>query len=455
MEKDQLFSTVIEDMSEQGEGIGRVDGYTLFIKDALTGDAVTGKVIKAKKNYGYGKLISVDVPSVHRVPAACPIAAPCGGCQLMALSYEQQLAFKQKKVKDHLERIGGFEEGTYLLRPITGAEEQFRYRNKAQYPLGRAKDGRIVYGFYAGRTHSIIETDDCLICSGINGKIMSVITDFMTEYGIGPYDEASRSGLVRHVLIRRSMADGGTMVCIVANGKGLPREQQLCKRLAAIEGVVSVSLNINTRDTNVIMGQEMRHLYGTRCITEQVGDLKFNISPQSFFQVNTAQTKVLYDTVLELAGLTGSENVWDLYCGTGTIGLYLARHAAAVTGVEAVPSAVIDARGNARLNGIDNARFIMGKAEEVLTEYHEQGSCAHADVIVADPPRAGCDGALLKTILDMAPEKMVYVSCSSATLARDLKVLCEKDYELRIVQPVDMIPHCTGVETVSLLKRRV
>ena len=457
MEKNQQFTTVIEDMNEQGEGIGRVDGYTLFIKDAIIGDCIEGKVIKAKKTYGYGKLIRILEPSPFRVEPLCPSSAPCGGCQLQAMSYRRQLQFKEDKVRNHLARIGGFQTEEIPMKPIMGMGAEkggpFRYRNKGQFPFGRGKDGRIIYGFYAGRTHSIVETEDCFLGASVNGQILESVRSFMEDYKISPYDEVSHEGLIRHVLIRTGYYTGQIMVCLVINGTELPGGQLLADRLMEIKGMASVSLNINREKTNVILGEKMVYLAGGAYITDKIGDLSYRISPQSFYQVNPVQTEKLYNKALEFAGLTGGETVWDLYCGIGTISLFLAREAKQVYGVEIVPAAIENAKENALLNEITNAEFFVGRAEEVLPDWHSVHPEEKVDVIVVDPPRKGCDETLLHTMLQMKPERIVYVSCDSATLARDLKYLCGAGYGLEQVQPVDMFPMTVSVEVVCLLSK--
>ncbi len=470
IKKNDLFDILIEDMSEEGEGIGKVDGYTLFVKDAVIGDRARVKVMKTKKTYGYARLMEVLDPSSDRVEPICPVAGPCGGCQLQALSYERQLAFKEEKVRNQLKRIGGFENPPVL--PVIGMEHPFGYRNKAQFPIGRSKDGRIITGFYAGRTHAIIETPRCYLGSPINEQILDIVIRWMEEFHIQPYDEEEHRGLVRHVLIRvgeplaageeatgRGSLDTGSilprqiMVCLIINGKKLPYSQELVSCLLTIPGMTSISYNINTEKTNVILGREVRHLHGNGYITDTIGDIRYRISPQSFYQVNPEQTAKLYGTALDYAGLTGDERVWDLYCGTGTITLFLAQKAKEVRGVEIVPAAIEDARANAAANGITNATFYVGKAEEILPEVYEKEK-VRADVIVVDPPRKGCDQTLLDTILAMEPDRVVYVSCGPATLARDLKILCAEKYDLVKVQPVDMFAQTVGIENVSLLIRR-
>lgn len=453
MEKNQEFTVVIEDMSEDGSGVGKTDGFTWFIKDAVIGDTVRAKAMKLKKSYGYARLMEVLEPSPDRTESACPVARQCGGCQLQAMTYEKQLEFKERKVKNNLMRIGHFEEDQIPMLPIIGMEEPWRYRNKAQFPFGTDKNGRIITGFYAGRTHSIIEQDDCLLGVEENREILAQIKAYMEEQGLRPYDEASHKGLVRHALIRKGFKTGELMVCLVINGDKLPGNEIFVEKLRQIPGMTSISYSINQEKTNVIMGKKIVNLYGPGYITDYIGAVKYQISPLSFYQVNPAQTEKLYGTALEYAGLTGNEVVWDLYCGIGTISLFLAQKAKKVYGVEIVPQAIDDARQNARINGIENVEFFTGKAEEVLPREYEEHK-VYADVIVVDPPRKGCDQVCLDTILKMGPERVVYVSCDSATLARDLRYLVDGGYEVRRVRCCDMFGGSVHVETVALLSRK-
>ncbi len=452
MKKNDLFETVILDMSEDGAGIGRTDGYTWFIKDTVMGDRVEASVMKMKKNYGFARLVRILEPSPQRIPERCPVARQCGGCQLQAMSYEEQLKFKERKIRNHLSRLGGLPEDEIPMEPVMGMENPWRYRNKAQFPFGRNKDGRIVTGFYAGRTHSIIEHEDCLLGIEENKEILEIIKNFMEEYNIEPYSEEEHKGLVRHALIRKGFATGELMVCLVINGRSLPRSRELTERLCRIPGMTSISLSVNREKTNVIMGTEILNLYGPGFIADCIGDVKYRISPLSFYQVNPVQTGKLYETALEFAGLEGGETVWDLYCGIGTISLFLARKAGKVCGVEIVPQAIEDARENARLNGMKNVEFFVGKAEEVLPEQYEKNHI-RADVIVVDPPRKGCDEKCLETIVKMEPKRLVYVSCDSATLGRDVKYLREKGFKVERVRGCDMFGWSTHVETVLLMTR--
>lgn len=445
----------IEDMGVDGEGIGKADGMTFFVKDALIGDRVRVKVMKMKKTYGYARLMEVLEPSSDRVEPRCAFHRQCGGCQIQALSYEKQLEFKQKKIENNLKRIGGFTD--FPMEPIVGMEEPYYYRNKAQFPVGTDKDGKIVTGFYAGRTHQIIPNRDCALGVPVNKTILDIVIAFMEKYHISAYDEQSGKGLVRHVLIRFGFRTKEIMVCLIVNGIKLPHAEKLIEQLCKLEGMTSISLNCNRERTNVILGKETQLLWGKPYITDYVGDVKYQISPVSFYQVNPVQTEKLYGLALEYADLHGTETVWDLYCGIGTISLFLAAKAKKVYGVEIIPQAIEDAKKNAELNGIMNAEFFVGKSEEVLPAFYEKeraaGRNAYADVIVVDPPRKGCDSRLLETILAMAPSRIVYVSCDSATLARDLKILCEKDYRLTRVRGVDQFCHSVHVEVVCCLQR--
>ena len=449
--KNDLVTLEIEDCGIDGEGIGKADGFTVFVKDAVIGDTVTAKIIKAKKNYGYGRLMEVLKPSPYRVEPKCEFARQCGGCQLQALSYDQQLVFKTNKVKGHLERIGGFTD--IPMEPIIGMDELFHYRNKAQFPVGRNKEGKIVTGFYAGRTHNIIENRDCALGVAENKEVLDRVIAHMEKYGIEPYNEATGKGLVRHVLIRYGYFTKEVMVCLILNGNKILKEEQLVKSLCEIPGMTSITINVNKKHSNVILGEEIRLLWGQEYITDRIGDISYQISPLSFYQVNPMQTLKLYAKALEYADLHGKETVWDLYCGIGTISLFLAQKAKFVRGVEIVPAAIENAKENAKLNGLENTEFFVGKAEEVLPrEYKKNG--VYADVIVVDPPRKGCDETLLETMVEMNPERIVYVSCDSATLARDLKYLCERGYELRKVCPVDQFGMTVHVETVVLLSHK-
>lgn len=464
MTKNDLIEITIEDLSKDGEGIGHVDGYTLFIKDALIGDRILARITKAKKTYGFARVERIIEPSPDRCEARCPVARRCGGCRLQELNYEKQLLFKEKVVRDCLVRIGGFPDKDLPLSHVHGMKEPFRYRNKAQYPIGMVKnaDGsgqHLAAGFYAGRTHSIVEIMDCVLMKEHNSKILKVFLDWMKRYHIPAYDEKTGKGLVRHLLIREGFSSGEILVCPVINGRKLPRAKELAEALQAITGIKSVCYNINTKPGNVILGGTVVPVLGEPFIEDQLGGLTFRISPLSFYQVNPVQTEALYQKALEAAHLTGREIVYDLYCGIGTISLFMARHAKEVYGVEIVPQAIEDAKRNAAANGIENAHFFCGAAEDLVVSgrFDETHPCPKADVIIVDPPRKGCAPELIDTMLKMAPERIVYVSCDPATLARDLRMLAgdgeHAAYRLESVEPFDLFPETHHVETVVLMSR--
>ena len=471
-EKNQTLTVEITDMTSEGEGVGKKDGFPFFVKDTIIGDKAEIRVTRVKKNYAYGRLEKVLTPSPFRVEPKCAFHRQCGGCQIQSMSYEKQLEFKQTKVRNNLIRIGGFapEKIDKIMEPIVGMEEPFYYRNKAQYPVGTNREGEPVAGFYAGRTHSIVANTECHLGVKENKEILEIILAYMKENKVSAYDETTGKGLIRHVLIRKGFYSGEIMVCLVVNLKGkqreLPAQQKLLDGLLTIPNMTSVSFSINTERTNVILGREIRLIWGKETIQDTIHvcdaenhfertgrGITYAISPVSFYQVNPVQTEKLYSLALSYAGLTGQETVWDLYCGIGTISLFLAEKAKRVYGVEVVPQAVENARENAVSNGITNAEFFVGKAEEVLPQKYEKDGI-FADVIVVDPPRKGCDNACLDTILKMAPKRVVYVSCDSATLARDLKVLCGGGYEVERVRAVDMFPMTVGVETVVHLSQQ-
>lgn len=482
--KGQEIKVRIIDIGMRGEGIGKLeDGYTVFIKDAVIGDYVRASIMKANKSYAYAHLEQILQASPHRVEPLCPVARQCGGCQLQALSYDQELVYKQNKVRADLIRIGGFseEEIDAVMEPIVGMQDNpkgpWRYRNKAQVPVGKNSAGRIVAGFYAGRTHSIIPMTDCKLGEEINSGIINRVLTYMEIHKVPPYDENTGKGLIRHILIRSGKYSGQIMVCLVVNGDSLPYESDLVEHLRSVPGMASIVLNVNKERTNVILGRQLRTLWGQNeiedtlqiCnVEEQHGRsavftptdevVTFRISPLSFYQVNPEQTQKLYSLALSYAGLTGTETVWDLYCGVGTISLFMAGHAGKVCGVEIIPEAIENAKQNAARNGIENAEFFVGKAEEVLPAYVQARKAAEEDpdidVICVDPPRKGCDSKCLETILEIMPERVVYVSCDPATLARDLRILADGGYELRKVRPVDQFGHTVHVECVVLMLRK-
>ncbi|MCR4739453.1 MAG: 23S rRNA (uracil(1939)-C(5))-methyltransferase RlmD [Lachnospiraceae bacterium] len=459
--KNQLVELTIEDMSENGEGIGRTEGYTLFVKDAVIGDRVRALITKVKKNYGYAITSEIPDPSPYRADPFCRNCRSCGGCQIQELKYEAQLRYKTRKVTDHLVRIGGFDRAYIekIMEPIEGMEEPLRYRNKTQFPVGRDKNGNIISGFYAKRTHDIIKNDDCLIGIKENKIIIDTILKHMKKYGIEPYDEKTQSGIVRHVIIRKGFKTGDIMICLVLNARKnktgfnkktelLFEQDRLVESLSGIEGVRSIVFNINNKNTNVILGNEDIPIYGTQDIGDRLMGNEYRISSHAFYQVNPLQTEKLYGTVKEYASLTGREEVWDICCGIGTIALTLADKASKVHGLEIVKEAIEDAKRNARLNGFDDAEFICAPCEEYLPEHKDEMT---ADVVVMDPPRKGMDEKALEAVVTISPSKIIYVSCDPATLARDLKYLARRGYRPERIRPVDMFPHTTHVETVVCL----
>ncbi len=532
LRKNEIVTLRIEDMSDEGLGIGHTDdGIAVFVKDTVIGDSIRASITKVKKTYAFGRVAEILTPSSDRVIPRCPVARSCGGCQIQEMSYLAQLHFKENKVLGNIRRIGGIacrkagqeqtaergpesgqgqisEQGPEseqvrpsaqdhesgqkqwaLFYPIIGSSAPFHYRNKSEYPVGRDKNGKLVAGFYAGRTHTIVSGAQCVIGIEENQPILNAVLGWMETFHIPEYQEETGKGLVRNIMIRCGFSTGQIMVVIKICG-ALPKTEctgtDLCRagscsgesRLAGnrLGGahlssenpigevgpaadpygvgrvITGIILNTNKERTNVILGRKNRTLWGRDTIEDAIGAIRYRISPLSFYQVNPYQTRTLYETARAYAGLTGKEIVWDLYCGTGTISLFLAPYAKQVYGVEVVPDAIVNARENAKLNHIDNAQFLAGKAEEVLPREYQEHQI-HADVIVVDPPRKGLEGGVIDTIAAMAPKRVVYISCNSATLARDLAIFAQKGYQTRKVQPVDMFPQGVHVETVCLLSK--
>lgn len=448
--KNDIIEVQFEDMTSDGSGVAKIDGYTLFVPYGLPNEKAKVKVLKTKKNYGYGKLMELQAESEFRTEPSCPIYNRCGGCQLQHMSYEGQLLYKQKHVKDCLTRIGHLE--NVPVHPVIGMDHPWRYRNKAQVPVGEEAGGLIV-GFYQKGTHRIIDMEKCMIQEETNDIVVRAVKDIASKLGIRAYDEENHRGVIRHIIAKYGRKTDEVMVVIVTRTKDLPHKKQLIEQIVAnIPNVKSIVHNVNPDRTNVIFGEETNVIWGEPYIYDYIGDIKFAISARSFYQVNPIQTKVLYDKALEYAQLTGSETVIDAYCGIGTISLFLAQRAKKVYGVEVVGEAIADAKRNARLNGIENAEFFVGEAEKVIPWWYKQG--IQADVIVVDPPRKGCDEALLHTIIEMKPKRVVYVSCNPATLARDLRILEAGGFKTQEVQPVDMFPQTSHVECTCKLVRR-
>ena len=448
LEKNSIYTIEIEDLGHSGEGVGKIDGFTVFVHGAIPGDYVKIKLTTLKKNYGIGKIIEILRPSQDRVEPRCPLANICGGCQIMHMDYRAQLDIKRKRVEETLERIGKI---NTTVHPTIGMENPYEYRNKAQFPVGIV-DGQAVLGFYKKGTHDIVPTDYCHIQAPVNIEIIKIIKEYIKKYDISVYNEKTRKGLLRHVVTRVGFKTGELMIVLITNGKELPYKDELIEMLKTnIKGLKSIVHNINDKNTNVIFGRESRTIYGEDKISDYIGGLKFKISDQSFFQVNPIQTEKLYEKTLEYALLTGEENVFDIYCGTGSISLFLAQQAKKVIGVEVVETAIENAKENAKINNIHNTEFYVGKAEEVIPKLYEKG--LKADVVVVDPPRKGCEEIVLETIAKMEPKRIVYVSCNPASLARDLAYLEERGYKTLEVQPVDMFGHTAHVECVIKIQR--
>ncbi|MBR6172457.1 MAG: 23S rRNA (uracil(1939)-C(5))-methyltransferase RlmD [Eubacterium sp.] len=461
MKKNELFEMTIDDITKDGQGIGHADGLAVFVKDTAPQERIRCRIIKEKKNLAYGRLEEILEPSPFRVERFCPKARSCGGCTLQHISYKKQLELKQRHVENCLSRIGGVSDVAERMEPIIGMETPLHFRNKMQFPVGTDKEGQPLLGFYAGHTHSLIALDDCPTGHPVNRLLMKAFREYLTEEKISIYDETTHTGLVRHFLTRVGFGTGEVMVCVVINGEELPHSERLIELLSgAVKQyqtflrLASVSCSINRERTNRILGDHSITIYGETFITDTIGNLHFEIAPESFFQVNPVQTVRLYGKALEYAGLTGVETVWDMYCGIGSISLFLAQKAKKVYGVEIVPQAIENAKRNASLNGIDNVVFFTGKAEEIVPELYKQDPEQYrADVVVVDPPRKGCDQRLLDTILSMAPKKLVYVSCDPSTLARDVAFLTDGGYYMEKAVPVDMFPHSMHVESCVLLER--
>lgn len=447
--KNEDYVMTITDIGSEGQGVGKIDGFTIFVPEALPEEEIEVKITKVNKSFAFGRMMKNIKVSQNRVEPACKLAKRCGGCSLQHISYEAQLKYKTKRVKDAMERIGGFSDVTVL--DTIGMENPYNYRNKAQFPVGKGKDG-VEIGFYAKRSHNIVDCNSCKIQHSINDKIIAIVRKYIEENQVPVYNEETGKGLIRHVVTRVGFATGEIMVCIVANGAKLPNTEELINELQKIESMTSIVLNVNREHTNVILGNKIKLLWGKEFINDYIGNVKFEISPFSFFQVNPVQTKVLYQKAINLAGLTGDENVLDIYCGIGTISLFLAQKAKNVMGVEIIPEAIADARKNAEINGINNVEFRVGSAEDIIPIIQKEGF--KPDVVVVDPPRKGCEEAVLKAIVEMKPQKLVYVSCEPSTFARDLKFLAGNRYEIGIVQPIDQFCHSNHVETCVLLSHK-
>ena len=448
IKKNDRTTVYIEDLTHDGNGVAKIDGYPLFIQGALPGETVEVHVLKTLKNYGFAKVIEILKKSPERVDATCQYFAQCGGCQLQHLSYEGQLKWKQNMVANVMKRLGKIDAPVH---PVKGMEEPWNYRNKSQIPFAQNEAGETVAGFYKTKSHAIVDMDRCLIQTGEADTMMGDLKGELVALGIRPYDEKSHQGMLRHVVVRKARATGEVMIVVVTKSKKLPQAAALVEKLRElVPNVTSIVQNVNSEKTNVIFGDETLTLWGKDTIEDTIGNVRFEISARSFYQVNPIQTEVLYKQALDYAQLTGKERVIDAYCGIGSISLFLAQQAGQVMGVEIVEEAIEDAKRNAELNGLTNTYFEAGPAEEVIPRWYKEGK--EADVLVVDPPRKGCDEALLNTIIEQKPKRIVYVSCNPATLARDLRILEDGGYKTQEVQPVDMFPHTTHCEAVAWLE---
>jgi len=450
MKKNDLFEAAITAMTAEGSGICRKDGIAVFVPRTAVGDFCRVRVVKVLKNYAFGRLEELLEPSPDRMTPDCPVCAQCGGCVYRHITYEAELRIKAQRVRDALERIGGFRD--LEIQPILAAPERNFYRNKCQLPIGLSKDGKLQLGFYAVNSHRIVDTHTCLLQPAEFDKAAEAFRAWHAITGESVYDEAAHTGLLRHLYMRRGERSGEMMVCIVANGGALHEEALLVSMLReAVPAITSIVLNINREKTNVVLGKTCRTLWGKDSISDTLCGLEFEISPHAFYQVNRTQAEILYGKAAEYAALTGSENLLDLYCGTGTIGLSMAHKAKKLIGAAIVPDAIENAKRNAARNHIENAEFLCGDAAQAAKILYDRGE--KPDVIIIDPPRKGCDTALIATIAAMRPERVVYVSCDPATLARDLKQFDESGYKIHAVTPVDMFPCTAHVETVVWMSR--
>lgn len=451
LSKDKMYVVEIVDIGQGGVGIGKFEGFTVFVDGGLVKDKIKVKITKSKKNYAVGEIVEILEPSPYRVERKCSKELKeCGGCQIQELDYKEQLNLKTNEVKQVISRIGKLDD--VVIHNALGMEEPFRYRNKAQFPIQKV-DGVPVIGFYKKKSHDIIPTNQCIIQHDVNDKIIKIIKTYIRAYKVSIYDEKTHTGVLRHLVTKVGFTTKEVMVVLVANGRKLPYLNELASVLKEnIPGFKTLVVNVNREKTNVILGNENRIIYGDGKINDNIGDLVFEISPLSFFQVNPVQTEILYNKALEYANLGENDTVFDIYCGIGTISLFLAQKAKKVYGIEIVEEAIKDAKKNAKINNLDNVEFYVGKAEEVVPKMYKQGK--RANVVVVDPPRKGCDEKVLDTIISMQPDRVVYVSCNPSTLARDLNYLDERGYTCLEVQPVDMFPHSVHIENVALIVKK-
>ncbi|MGL4773154.1 MAG: 23S rRNA (uracil(1939)-C(5))-methyltransferase RlmD [Clostridium sp.] len=455
VEKNKEYNLHIISQGYEGEGIAKVNGtFPIFVEGAIKGEEVKVRIVKVKKNFAYGKLIEIISKAPERKEADCPHYSRCGGCSLQHQTYRGQLEFKWDRVKDCISKIGGLSEKLVEF-PIGMEDKPYRYRNKVQLPIGKV-NGEVVIGFYAPRSHNIINMDTCVIQDEVGEEVAKITKEWIKKYNIETSTvdgEWNNNGVVRHIMVRKGFTTGEVMVVLIATKKDVPMIDEWVNNIKdSISGIKSIVLNVNPKNTNVIMGEECQTLWGEGVIQDYIGKFKYNISPLSFFQVNPMQTEVLYNKTLEYANLTGEELVFDAYCGTGSITLFLSQKSKKVYGVEIIEPAIVNAKENARINEIENSEFFVGKSEEIIPKLIEDGIIP--DVVVVDPPRKGCEISLLEAIGRAKPKRVVYVSCDPTTLARDLKILEEQGFKTIKIQPVDMFPHTSHIENVALLERK-
>ncbi|MEK4861241.1 23S rRNA (uracil(1939)-C(5))-methyltransferase RlmD [Staphylococcus sp. FSL W8-0774] len=450
LKKNEIKTGQVLDLTHEGHGVVKIDRYPIFVPNALINETIEYKIIKVKKNFAIGKLLNVIVESDSRVEPPCVYYDKCGGCQLQHMTYQAQLTMKKEEVINLFHRKGSFNDT--VIHDTVGMEDPWRYRNKSQIPIGLNNNKKPIMGFYRQRSHDIIDMDSCLIQDEKHQQVMNDVKQLISELNISVYNEKTKKGLLRHLVVRTGHYTNQMMIILVTNGKAFKQANQLVEALVKLHpNVTSIKQNINDAHSNVIMGRKSITLYGTDEIEDKLSEITFNISDQSFYQINSHQTEKLYNQALEYAQLTGNEIVLDTYCGIGTIGLYMAGKSKHVYGVEVVPSAIKDAEENATINQLENTTFVCGKAEEVILKWKAEG--IRPDVVMVDPPRKGCDETFIKTLLELNPKRIVYISCNPSTQQRDAQLLSQQ-YDLKEITPVDMFPQTTHIETVALFERK-
>lgn len=450
IKKNETYDVEILDLGNNGEGVGKIDGFTIFVEGGIPKDLLIVKIVKVNKNFGFGKIMEIIKPSEYRKTPDCKYFPRCGGCQLQHMDYDAQVDFKSKKVIDCLNRIGNIKDLPEL--EVFKAAKVYNYRNKAIFPVAKGLDSNVNVGFYAQRSHNLIDIHSCMLQDDINEKIISIFKEFVSTNNISVYDEKTNKGNLRALMTRVAFSKNKIMVVVVSKTDKIKNLNVLVSNFKKLPEVDSVILNINNDKTNVVLGNKNIPLFGENFILDEINDLKFNISPNSFYQVNPSQTKILYEHALKYADVSENDTVLDIYCGIGTISLLFAKKAKSVIGVEVIDHAVLNAQNNALLNDVHNAEFFCGLAEDVVPKIFEEKN-VNPDIVVVDPPRKGCEQAVLDTICKMNPKKVVYISCDPATLARDLKFLVEFGYSLKNLSFVDQFPNTKHVECVVLMSK--